>query len=32
MFYVDIKSKKLRDILRTILQDIHDVSLRENKS
>lgn len=31
MFYIDIKSEKLRDILRTVLHDIHGVFLRENK-
>lgn len=31
MFYIDIKSKKLRDILRTVLHNIHDVFLRKNK-
>ncbi|KAL9004824.1 MAG: hypothetical protein Q9188_002368 [Gyalolechia gomerana] len=31
VFYVDIKSEKLRDILRTVLQNIHGISLREDK-
>lgn len=31
VFYVDIKSERLRDILRTVLQDVHGVSLREDK-
>lgn len=31
VFYVDIKSEKLRDVLRTVLRDIHDVSLNEDK-
>ncbi len=32
MFYVNINLKKLQDILRIILQDIHDVFFKENKS
>ena len=31
VFYIDIKSEKLRDFLRTVLQNIYDVSLREDK-
>ncbi|KAL2058743.1 hypothetical protein ABVK25_000034 [Lepraria finkii] len=31
VFYIDVKSDKLRDILRTVLQDVHGVSLREDK-
>ena len=31
LFYVNIKSEKFRDILRIVMQDIHGVSLREDK-
>ncbi|KAL9126352.1 MAG: hypothetical protein Q9217_004582 [Psora testacea] len=31
VFYIDVKSDKLRDILRTVLQDVHGISLREDK-
>ena len=31
MFYVDVKSERLRDILRTILQDVMGICLREDK-
>ena len=30
-YYVDIKSKELRDILRTILRDIRMINLNEDK-
>jgi len=30
-YYVDIKSKDLRDILRTILRDIRMINLNEDK-
>lgn len=30
-FYVDIKSEGLRDILRTVLQDVNGICLREDK-
>lgn len=31
VFYVDIKSNRLRDILRIILRDVHGLSLGEDK-
>jgi len=30
-FFVDIKSEALRDILRTVLQDVNGICLREDK-
>ena len=30
VFYVDIKSEGLRDILRIVLRDVHGLSLRED--
>ena len=30
-YYIDIKSEGLRDILRTVLQDIRTVNLNEDK-
>ena len=31
VFYVDIKSDGLRDVLRIVLRDVHGLSLREDK-
>jgi len=30
-YYIDIKSKELRDILRIVLQDIRTINLNEDK-
>lgn len=32
IYYLDMKSKELRDILRTILRDIRTINLNEDKS
>lgn len=31
VFYIDIKSERLRDVLRIVLQEVRGLSLREDK-